>query len=102
MFCVSMQSGIFFVIGILLIITGLCHVFSLYLPCFGSDLIIFSCDHQGDVCAACGIAEDDMHRVLKPYQLVGVNFMLLLYRKNVGGGMIALNPSCSGESHQPT
>lgn len=24
--------------------------------------------------------------MLKPYQLVGVNFMLLLHRKNVGGG----------------
>ncbi|KAG0573239.1 hypothetical protein KC19_VG161000 [Ceratodon purpureus] len=44
---------------------------------------------QADVCAACGIAEDDASRVLKPYQLVGVNFMLLLHRKNVGGAILA-------------
>lgn len=43
--------------------------------------------YQADVCAACGIAENDASRVLKPYQLVGVNFMLLLHRKNVGGGI---------------
>lgn len=43
--------------------------------------------HQADVCAACGIAENDPNRILKPYQLVGVNFMLLLHRKHVGGGM---------------
>jgi SWI/SNF-related matrix-associated actin-dependent regulator 1 of chromatin subfamily A len=43
-------------------------------------------DYQADVCAACGIAEDDSRRMLKPYQLVGVNFMLLLHRKKVGGG----------------
>lgn len=42
------------------------------------------------MCAACGIAENDASRVLKPYQLVGVNFMLLLHRKNVGGGISAL------------
>jgi len=45
---------------------------------------------QADVCAACGIAENDASRVLKPYQLVGVNFMLLLHRKNVGGGICAV------------
>lgn len=101
MFCVVMQFGLSFMIGILLIVTGLLVTCSacVYLTC---NLIMYSFDYQGDVCAACGIAEDDVHRVLKPYQLVGVNFMLLLYRKNVGGGMIALNPACSGESRQPT
>ncbi|KAG0620093.1 hypothetical protein M758_4G188800 [Ceratodon purpureus] len=44
---------------------------------------------QGDVCAACGIAESDTTRMLKPYQLVGVNFMLLLHRKHVGGAILA-------------
>ena len=44
------------------------------------------CTYQADVCAACGIAENDVNRMLKPYQLVGVNFMLLLRRKKVGGG----------------
>ncbi|CAM6017954.1 unnamed protein product [Sphagnum balticum] len=44
---------------------------------------------QADVCAACGIAEDDSRRMLKPYQLVGVNFMLLLHRKKVGGAILA-------------
>jgi hypothetical protein len=29
-----------------------------------------------------------MKRMLKPYQLVGVNFMLLLHRKHVGGGKV--------------
>lgn len=45
---------------------------------------------QSDVCAACGICENDGSRVLKPYQLVGVNFMLLLHRKNVGGGIFVI------------
>jgi hypothetical protein len=49
--------------------------------------------YQADVCAACGIAENDASRVLKPYQLVGVNFMLLLHRKNVGGGICASHGS---------
>lgn len=49
--------------------------------------------YQADVCAACGIAENDASRVLKPYQLVGVNFMLLLHRKNVGGGISATHGS---------
>jgi len=44
---------------------------------------------QADVCAACGIAENDPNRILKPYQLVGVNFMLLLHRKHVGGAILA-------------
>lgn len=28
--------------------------------------------------------------VLKPYQLVGVNFLMLLYRKKVAGGMYSI------------
>lgn len=44
---------------------------------------------QADVCAACGTAETDLQLNLKPYQLVGVNFLLLLHRKNVGGAILA-------------
>lgn len=43
---------------------------------------------QADVCAACGIGGVN-GQILKPYQLVGVNFMLLLNRKNVGGAILA-------------
>jgi hypothetical protein len=38
------------------------------------------------VSAACASEESDFQPVLKPYQLVGVNFLLLLHRKNIGGG----------------
>lgn len=44
---------------------------------------------QADVCAACGTTETDLKLRLKPYQLVGVNFLLLLHRKNVGGAILA-------------
>lgn len=38
--------------------------------------------------AACS-GEDSMFRpVLKSYQLVGVNFLLLLYRKKIEGGIV--------------
>lgn len=43
---------------------------------------------QADVSAACR-SGDIEHLVLKPYQLVGVNFLMLLYRKNVGGAILA-------------
>lgn len=33
------------------------------------------------------MAEDsEFQPILKPYQLVGVNFLLLLYRKRIAGG----------------
>lgn len=35
---------------------------------------------------ACGAEDSDFQPVLKPYQLVGVNFLLLLYKKRIGGG----------------
>ncbi len=34
---------------------------------------------------ACG----DNARYLKPYQLVGVNFLMLLYRQKIGGAILA-------------
>ncbi|KAI5081786.1 hypothetical protein GOP47_0001529 [Adiantum capillus-veneris] len=43
---------------------------------------------QADVSAACRSADTE-HLVLKPYQLVGVNFLMLLHRKNVGGAILA-------------
>lgn len=42
---------------------------------------------QDDIDVACGAEDSDFHPVLKPYQLVGVNFLLLLYRKGIGGGI---------------
>ncbi|XP_056165483.1 protein CHROMATIN REMODELING 19 [Syzygium oleosum] len=44
---------------------------------------------QDDVDAACGSDDTDFQPVLKPYQLVGVNFLLLLHRKGVGGAILA-------------
>ncbi|RYR32271.1 hypothetical protein Ahy_A10g046855 isoform A [Arachis hypogaea] len=43
---------------------------------------------QDDVDVACGYEDEDsdFQPLLKPYQLVGVNFLLLLYRKRIGGG----------------
>ncbi|KAL2541332.1 Protein CHROMATIN REMODELING 19 [Abeliophyllum distichum] len=42
---------------------------------------------QGDVNEACGADHSDP--MLKPYQLVGVNFLLLLYRKKIAGAILA-------------
>ncbi|XP_057962074.1 protein CHROMATIN REMODELING 19 isoform X2 [Malania oleifera] len=44
---------------------------------------------QEDIYAARGDEDSDFQLVLKPYQLVGVNFLLLLYRKGVGGAILA-------------
>ncbi|KAJ4973409.1 hypothetical protein NE237_006583 [Protea cynaroides] len=44
---------------------------------------------QDDVDVACATDELEFQPVLKPYQLVGVNFLLLLYRKNIGGAILA-------------
>lgn len=50
---------------------------------------------QSDIDDACGAEDSDFQPVLKPYQLVGVNFLLLLYRKGIAGGKNALINSCS-------
>ncbi|KAJ7567288.1 hypothetical protein O6H91_02G141000 [Diphasiastrum complanatum] len=42
-----------------------------------------------DVSAACDILDATKEQILKPYQLVGVNFLFLLHRKNVGGAILA-------------
>lgn len=44
---------------------------------------------QDDIDVACGAEDSDFQPVLKPYQLVGVNFLLLLYRKGIGGAILA-------------
>ncbi|CAL5398674.1 unnamed protein product [Camellia sinensis] len=44
---------------------------------------------QDDICAACGADDLDFQPILKPYQLVGVNFLLLLHRKRIGGAILA-------------
>ncbi|KAJ8760540.1 hypothetical protein K2173_015207 [Erythroxylum novogranatense] len=44
---------------------------------------------QNDIDAACSAEDSDFQPVLKPYQLVGVNFLLLLYRKGIGGAILA-------------
>ncbi|XWS69420.1 hypothetical protein CRYUN_Cryun04dG0177400 [Craigia yunnanensis] len=44
---------------------------------------------QNDIDVACGVADSDFEPVLKPYQLVGVNFLLLLHRKGIGGAILA-------------
>ncbi|KAF3791218.1 CHROMATIN REMODELING 19 protein [Nymphaea thermarum] len=44
---------------------------------------------QADISDACADEDSDFEPVLKPYQLVGVNFLLLLYRKKIGGAILA-------------
>ncbi|CAN4123783.1 unnamed protein product [Withania somnifera] len=44
---------------------------------------------QDDIDLACGEGDSDFKPILKPYQLVGVNFLLLLYRKKIGGAILA-------------
>lgn len=44
---------------------------------------------QDDVDAACASQRSGFEPVLKPYQLVGVNFLLLLHRKSIGGAILA-------------
>lgn len=44
---------------------------------------------QDDITEACGAEESDFEPILKPYQLVGVNFLLLLHKKRIGGAILA-------------
>uniref|UniRef100_A0ACD5UUC2 Uncharacterized protein n=1 Tax=Avena sativa TaxID=4498 RepID=A0ACD5UUC2_AVESA len=44
---------------------------------------------QEDVDAACTSEDSEFEPVLKPYQLVGVNFLLLLHQKRIGGAILA-------------
>ncbi|KAB2625821.1 SWI/SNF-related matrix-associated actin-dependent regulated protein 1B [Pyrus ussuriensis x Pyrus communis] len=42
-----------------------------------------------DIIKACRSKDCDFQPILKPYQLVGVNFLLLLYQKGIGGAILA-------------
>ncbi|KAH0463442.1 hypothetical protein IEQ34_008024 [Dendrobium chrysotoxum] len=51
---------------------------------------------QDDIDEACSSEDLGFEPNLKPYQLVGVNFLLLLYRKKIGGGRcLPFSYSCS-------
>lgn len=39
---------------------------------------------------ASGAGDLDFKPTLKPYQLIGVNFLMLLYRKKIGGGISSI------------
>ncbi|KAM1064815.1 hypothetical protein ACFX15_019889 [Malus domestica] len=45
--------------------------------------------NQDDIIEACRSEDSDFQPILKPYQLVGVNFLLLLYQKGIGGAILA-------------
>ncbi|KAL6579557.1 hypothetical protein OROMI_009773 [Orobanche minor] len=45
--------------------------------------------NQDNVNDACGAGDSEFKPVLKPYQLIGVNFLLLLYRNEIGGAILA-------------
>ncbi|KAL2906930.1 Protein CHROMATIN REMODELING 19 [Bienertia sinuspersici] len=44
---------------------------------------------EDDINAACGAENTDFQPLLKPYQLVGVNFLLFLNKKKIGGAILA-------------
>lgn len=44
---------------------------------------------QEDIDESCASEDSGFEPNLKPYQLVGVNFLLLLYRKKIGGAILA-------------
>ncbi|XP_074309031.1 protein CHROMATIN REMODELING 19 [Silene latifolia] len=44
---------------------------------------------QDDINTACGAESSGFQPLLKPYQLVGVNFLLLMKRKKIGGAILA-------------
>ncbi|KAL8520740.1 hypothetical protein ACS0TY_011330 [Phlomoides rotata] len=44
---------------------------------------------QDEVTEACGAGDSDFKPTLKPYQLIGINFLMLLYRKKIGGAILA-------------
>ncbi|KAJ0252838.1 Protein CHROMATIN REMODELING 19 [Hirschfeldia incana] len=44
---------------------------------------------QADIDEACKADDSDFQPILKPYQLVGVNFLLLLYKKGIEGAILA-------------
>lgn len=67
----------------------ICVVFSTSASLFPNRLV-YKLEYflllQNDIDAACAVVDPEFQPVLKPYQLVGVNFLLLLHRKGIGGG----------------
>nr|GMC86492.1 ADP-glucose pyrophosphorylase small subunit [Ipomoea batatas] len=45
---------------------------------------------QDDVSEACATGDSDFKPVLKPYQLVGINLLSLLYRNKIGGAILTV------------
>ncbi|ESQ33096.1 hypothetical protein EUTSA_v10003689mg [Eutrema salsugineum] len=69
---------------------------------YGSSSVATTCDRysevetstvrivtQTDIDEACKAEDSDFQPILKPYQLVGVNFLLLLYKKGIEGAILA-------------
>ncbi|KAH0858280.1 hypothetical protein HID58_086541 [Brassica napus] len=50
---------------------------------------IFNALRMTDIDEACKAEDSDFQPILKPYQLVGVNFLLLLYKKGIEGAILA-------------
>ncbi|KAG9136868.1 hypothetical protein Leryth_026064 [Lithospermum erythrorhizon] len=63
-----------------------CHRYSQVEEASTSSMRIVT---QDDITEAYGEADSNFKPELKPYQLVGVNFLLLLYRKKIGGAILA-------------
>uniref|UniRef100_A0A2P2KRE8 Uncharacterized protein MANES_15G141500 n=1 Tax=Rhizophora mucronata TaxID=61149 RepID=A0A2P2KRE8_RHIMU len=57
-----------------------------YAEVFASSVRIVT---QNDINKACAVEDSNFQPILKPYQLVGVNFLLLLYHKGIGGAILA-------------
>ncbi|XP_010680043.3 protein CHROMATIN REMODELING 19 [Beta vulgaris subsp. vulgaris] len=57
-----------------------------YAESVSSSVRIVTQDH---INSACGAENSDFQPLLKPYQLVGVNFLLLLKKKKIGGAILA-------------
>ncbi|KAM1025083.1 hypothetical protein ACFX1X_038718 [Malus domestica] len=50
------------------------------------EVVIVRIVNQDDIIEACRSEDSDFQPILKPYQLVGVNFLFLLYQEGIGGG----------------
>ncbi|XP_068316752.1 protein CHROMATIN REMODELING 19-like [Pyrus communis] len=66
--------------------------------------------NQDDIIEACRSKDSDFQPILKPYQLVSVNFLFLLYQKGLGGAILANAiglgktiqvPACPFSLHMP-
>lgn len=62
------------------------QVFDRYSEVEASDVRIVT---QEDISRACKSEDSNFKPLLKPYQIVGVNFLMLLNRKKIGGAILA-------------